>query len=147
MTPKERHELIVSRIGQVSAVTATRTIEQKIPRVEIPDNMEEAFGFDPDAMDDKPFLKHEVTQQLQHQLQRIKEETSARMTNSSDTQQQSGISASGLIDTAHKIRAEKVKIKQDDGVTCVVVCGCVENTGTYLFLFFVVFSCLCVLFF
>lgn len=69
--------------------------------------MEEAFGFDPDAMDDKPFLKHEVTQQLQHQLQRIKEETSARMTNSSDTQQQSGISASGLIDTAHKIRAEK----------------------------------------
>ena len=147
MTPKERHELIVSRIGQVSAVTATRTIEQKIPRVEIPDNMEEAFGFDPDAMDDKPFLKHEVTQQLQHQLQRIKEETSARMTNSSDTQQQSGISASGLIDTAHKIRAEKVKIKQNDGVTCVVVCGCVENTGTYLFLFFVIFSCLCVFFF
>ena len=113
----------------------------------IPDNMEEAFGFDPDAMDDKPFLKHEVTQQLQHQLQRIKEETSARMTNSSDTQQQSGISASGLIDTAHKIRAEKVKIKQNDGVTCVVVCGCFENTGTYLFLFFVIISCLCVFFF
>ena len=71
--------------------------------------MEVAFGFDPDASDDKPFLKNEVSEQLQHQLQRIKEETTARMTNSSngDNQQQSGISSAGLIDTAHKIRAEK----------------------------------------
>jgi hypothetical protein len=113
LTPKERHELIVSRIGQVSAVTATRTIEQKIPRVDIPEDMEVAFGFDPDAMDDKPFLKNEVSQQLKHQLQRIKEETNARMTNSLgstvDNNQQSGISSAGLIDTAHKIRAEKVR--------------------------------------
>ena len=37
MTDKERHDLIISRIGQVSSVTATRSIEQKIPRVDIPE--------------------------------------------------------------------------------------------------------------
>ena len=49
LSPKEREALIESRLGSMSSITSTRTIEQKIPRVDIPDDMEGAFGFDPDG--------------------------------------------------------------------------------------------------
>ena len=114
LSPKEREAVIVSRLGDVSAISLTRSTEQKIPRVDIPEDMEGAFGFDPDAMDDKPFLRNEVNDQLQCQLARIKEEADARMSvtaslgTTNGSQQQSAISSSGLIDKSHKIRAEKV---------------------------------------
>ena len=67
LSPKEREALIESRLGSMSSITSIRTIEQKIPRVDIPDDMEGAFGFDPDGGlgYDKPFLRDEVSDQLE----------------------------------------------------------------------------------
>ena len=113
LSPKEREAIIAKRIGQVSATTAARSVDQRIPRVDVPDDMEGAFGFDPDGLDEKPLLVHEVSEQLQMQLAKIKEESSLRMSmssalGSSGTPQQSAVSSTGLIDKASRLRAEKV---------------------------------------
>ena len=118
LSPKERENLIVSRLGSMSSITSTRSIEQKIPKVDIPDDMEGAFGFDSemDVGGYTPFLRDEVSDQLQRQLAAIKEETNARRSMAASlgtefgSQQQSAVSSAGLIDTAHKIRAEKVSL-------------------------------------
>ena len=80
--------------------------------------MEGAFGFDSemDVGGYTPFLRDEVSDQLQRQLAAIKEETNARRSMAASlgtefgSQQQSAVSSAGLIDTAHKIRAEKVSL-------------------------------------
>ena len=114
LSPSEREDIVANRMGQVSASTATRTVDQRIPRVEVPDDMEGAFGFDQDGLDDKPLLKNEVSHQLQMQLAKIKEDSSLRLSMSSSLgpsggQQQSAVSSAGLIDKASRLRAEKVR--------------------------------------
>lgn len=128
LSPKERETLVAKRMGQVSATTATRSVEQRIPRVEVPDDMEGAFGFDPDDLDEKPLLKHEVSQQLQMQLEKIKEDSSLRMSMSSSlgpsgAQQQSAVSSAGLIDKASRLRAEKVSLWWNRGRVAEILCS------------------------
>ena len=105
--------MVAHRIGQISASTMCRTIEQRIPNVEVPDDMDAAIGLNSEDVDDFfPLLKNEISEQLDQQLARIREDSTRLSLNTSslgmEQHQQSAISKIGLIDTAQQIRAEKV---------------------------------------
>eukprot|EP00943_MAST-04B_sp_MAST-4B-sp1_P000443 g443.t1 len=107
-----RRSIVQERLGEITLSKPLRSMTDRVPRVEIPDDMDVAIGLDDvEQLGDKPFLRKEMEERYEANLSRITKGASTSMLNDTESsEQQSSGMGIGLIDEKEKLRNEQQEL-------------------------------------
>ena len=111
-TSSYRRSVVQERLGEMTLKQPLRSMVDRVPRVEIPDDMDIAIGLDDgEQLGDKPFLRKEMEIRYEANLSRIiKGPSASTLNDTTSSDQQSSSMGIGLIDKKEKLRNEQQEL-------------------------------------
>ena len=111
-TSTRRRSIAQERLGEVTLSKPLRSMADRVPRVEIPDDMDTAIGLDElEQLGDKPFLRKEMESRYEANLSRITKGVSTTLNDTASSEQASSSGMGiGLIDEKEKLRNEQQEL-------------------------------------